>query len=85
MASEQESMLGTVLRRLNQAKGDWPKVAEESGVPYQTITKIGGRIVTDPRISTVQTLFDYFAAQEMTPSLGERASDASPSLATEDA
>jgi hypothetical protein len=62
MADGQESMLGTVLRRLNQVKGDWPRVAEESGVPYQTITKIGGRFVSDPRYSTVQALFDYFEA-----------------------
>jgi hypothetical protein len=62
MKTIQEPMLDTVLRRLEESKGDWPKVAEESGVPYQTITKIGGRFVADPRHSTVQALFDYFTA-----------------------
>ncbi|WP_255580938.1 hypothetical protein [Caballeronia sp. dw_276] len=54
-------MLSTVLRRLDQVKGDWPRIAEESAVPYQTITKIGGRFVTNPRVDTVQALFDYFS------------------------
>ncbi|MFL9960448.1 hypothetical protein PQR02_04790 [Paraburkholderia sediminicola] len=54
-------MLGTVLRRLDGVKGAWPEVARQSGVPYQTLTKIACRIVADPRVSTVQTLFDYFA------------------------
>ena len=53
-------MLETVLRRLNQEKGEWQRVAAESGVPYQTITKIAGRFVRNPRILTVQPLFDYF-------------------------
>ena len=63
MTNKQEPMLDTVLRRLDEAKGDWPRIADESAVPYQTITKIGGRFVVDPRVSTVQTLFDYFAGQ----------------------
>ncbi|WP_243435492.1 hypothetical protein [Burkholderia pseudomallei] len=53
-------MLETVLRRLNQVKGDWPRIADESTVPYQTITKIACGFVRDPRVSTVQTLYDYF-------------------------
>ena len=68
MTNKQEPMLDTVLRRLDQAKGDWPRIADESDVPYQTITKIGGRFVVDPRISTVQTLFDYFAGLPEQPS-----------------
>lgn len=61
--STTEPMLSTVLRRLDGVKGEWPEVAKESGVPYQTLTKIACRIVADPRISTVQTLFDYFATR----------------------
>ncbi|MEM5461602.1 hypothetical protein VSR69_43595 [Paraburkholderia phytofirmans] len=65
--STTEPMLSTVLRRLDGMKGEWPDVAKESGVPYQTLTKIACRIVADPRISTVQTLFDYFAARSESP------------------
>ena len=65
MAQQQERILDTVLRRLDAAKGEWPRIAAESGVPYQTITKIGGRFVTDPRISSVQALYDYFEAHPM--------------------
>jgi len=69
----QEPMLATVLRRLDQAKGAWPDIARESGVPYQTLTKIACRIVSDPRVSTVQTLFDYFAAHAEQSALTDRA------------
>lgn len=54
-------MLECVLQGLEGSKGDWPKIAEASGVPYQTITKIAGGFVRDPRVSTVQALHDYFA------------------------
>lgn len=63
MKQNREPMLDTVLRRLNQEKGDWPRVADESAVPYQTITKIAGGFVRNPRILTVQALFDYFASR----------------------
>ncbi|MET3234225.1 UNVERIFIED_ORG: putative transcriptional regulator [Burkholderia sp. 1263] len=64
-------MLSTVLRRLDQAKGAWPEIARASGVPYQTLTKIACRIVSDPRVSTVQTLFDYFAASAEQPAAAD--------------
>jgi hypothetical protein len=67
----QEPMLATVLRRLDQTKGAWPDIARESGVPYQTLTKIACRIVADPRVSTVQTLFDYFAAHAQQPAAAD--------------
>lgn len=63
MKENREPMLGAVLRRLNEEKGAWPRVAEESGVPYQTITKIGGGFVRNPGVLTVQALFDYFESR----------------------
>jgi hypothetical protein len=62
MTSNQEPMLAAVLRHLDGTKGGWPQIAKQSGVPYQTLTKIACRIVVDPRVSTVQTLFDFFVA-----------------------
>ncbi|MFM0646887.1 hypothetical protein PQR14_21395 [Paraburkholderia bryophila] len=56
----QEKMLDTVLRKLKETRGRWPEVSDGSGVPYQTLTKIASRVHPDPRVSTVQTLFDYF-------------------------
>lgn len=61
MQIQQEPLLSTVLKGLDNARGSWPAVAKATGIPYQTITKIGGRFVSDPRLSTVQALLDYFA------------------------
>ncbi|MFM0002620.1 hypothetical protein PQR57_16485 [Paraburkholderia dipogonis] len=59
----QEKMLDAVLRKLDETRGTWPQISDRSGVPYQTLTKIACRIHVDPRVSTVQTLFDYFASR----------------------
>ncbi len=64
MRSESESILSFVLRQLDSAKGDWPEISRRSGVPYQTLTKIAGRLVADPRISTVQALVDCLRERE---------------------
>lgn len=56
-------MLAGVLRELDKHKGHLPLIALESGVPYQTVTKIACRLVRDPRISTVQSLHDYFSSR----------------------
>lgn len=63
MRMHREPMLAAVLRRLDGTKGMWPEIAREADVPYQTLTKIACRIVTDPRVSTVQALYDYFERQ----------------------
>ena len=58
--SNAESILVAVRRQLGASKGKWASVAEQSGVPYHTLTKIAqGKV--DPRLSTVQRLVDHFA------------------------
>jgi predicted transcriptional regulator len=66
-----EPMLDSVLRSLDATRGRWPEIAKKSGVPYQTLTKIALGIVEDPRVSTVQSLFDYFAANPTLPATFE--------------
>jgi predicted transcriptional regulator len=61
MQARRESFLATVKRHLDSEKGGLRRIAKESGVPYPTLTKISSGAVSDPRVSTVQTLFDYFA------------------------
>lgn len=58
-----EPILVGVLRELTRTRGRWAEVAKSSGVPYHTLVKIAQGAVTDPRISTVQMLVDYFAGQ----------------------
>jgi len=61
MYCNKESWLTMVCRRLRNEKGRLRVIARDSGVPYSTLTKIVSGVVSDPRVSTVQTLFDYFA------------------------
>lgn len=53
-----------VLAGLERTKGRWPAVAEASGVPYKTLTKIAQREIIDPGVSHVQKLADYFRAMD---------------------
>lgn len=60
MSSNVEPILTFVRRKLDESRGTWGEVAQVSGVPYHTLTKIAQGQVPDPRISTVQRLVDYF-------------------------
>lgn len=48
---------------LEGARGQWPQISRETGVPYFTITNLAQGKVDDPRLSTVQPLIDYFRAK----------------------
>ncbi|WGS50836.1 hypothetical protein LFL96_04840 [Paraburkholderia sp. D15] len=61
MKQHHEQWLSAVRRRLLCEKGNLRKVAAQSGVPYPTLIKITSGVVSDPRVSTVQALHDYFA------------------------
>ncbi len=60
MSQSKEPMLDTVVRRLKSSKGRWRAISRDSGVPYATLTHIAQGHSADPRISTVQALYDYF-------------------------
>jgi len=57
-------ILDYVLSQLEQSKGRWPAIASATGVPYDTITKIFQRQIEDPKVSKVQTLANFFRAEE---------------------
>jgi len=56
-------LLEFVRRRLESSKGTWPAIAEATGVPYDTITKIAQGTIEDPGVSKVQKLANYFRQQ----------------------
>lgn len=53
-----------VLGQLELTKGTWRAIADESGVPYDTITKIAQRQIEDPKVSKLQKLANYFRAKQ---------------------
>ncbi|KVA70997.1 hypothetical protein WM36_02285 [Burkholderia ubonensis] len=53
-------MLAVTLECLAREKGGLREVAKATGIPYSTLSKISSGAVTDPRVSTVQILYDYF-------------------------
>lgn len=48
-----------VKARLSRLKGQWKRIADESGVPYKTIKNLMQGRVTDPRSSTIERLHNY--------------------------
>lgn len=53
-------ILQDVLGNLERTKGQWPTIAEKSGVPYKTLVKIAQRETLDPGVQVTQRLYDYF-------------------------
>ncbi len=55
------------------------QVAQSSGVPFSTVTKIAQGVVSDPSVHTVQKLYDYFLSQREAfpalPTLGVQAGE----------
>lgn len=57
-------LLDYVLAQLEATRGQWPTIAKEADVPYDTITKIAQRQIEDPKVSKLQKLANYFRARE---------------------
>lgn len=61
---EHEPILNYVLRRLAESRGRYKEIAERSGVPYSTLSKIAQRVTPNPGVLHVQALADYFRSAE---------------------
>lgn len=68
-----EPMLDYVVRRLNEHKGEWPRIEKDTGVDYDTIAKIAQGARTNPTIENLQPLYDWCVARdEMTARLSRK-------------
>jgi hypothetical protein len=61
-----ESMHDYVVDQLQAAKGEWSRVAEETGMSKRTIEKIARREFRDPGVSFIERLNSYFKDREQT-------------------
>lgn len=60
-----DSIHEQVIEQLQAAKGQWTRVAEESGVPRRTIEKIARREIPNPGVKTVEQLARYFRERDL--------------------
>lgn len=51
-----------VVSELNRRAVPWTEVSRATGIPYETIKKIGSRRTPNPGVRHVQALADYFDA-----------------------
>lgn len=58
------SMHERVVARLQALKGQWPTVAQESGVPYRTLRKVADGTVKNPWATTLEQLDRYLETHE---------------------
>lgn len=56
----QESIHDYVVSQLQAAKGQWSRVAEDTGMSKRTIEKIARREIEDPSVSFIERLNQYF-------------------------
>jgi transcriptional regulator with XRE-family HTH domain len=55
-----------VVRRLQESKGGRPTIARETGLSLRTISKIARREISDPGVSQIERLHQYFLSRDMT-------------------
>ena len=55
-----ESVHDYVLGHLQASKGNWPTIAQESGVSYRTLKKIATGEIASPRVRNLEKLAEYF-------------------------
>jgi transcriptional regulator with XRE-family HTH domain len=55
-----DSVIDVVRRRLAGSKGQWPEIAQKTGLPYFTISNVANGKSPNPTIATLQPLLDYF-------------------------
>lgn len=60
-----DSIYEFVLEQLECSKGQWPRVARESGISRRTIEKIARKEVKDPGVSLIERLARYFRESEL--------------------
>ena len=60
MRGMEQNIYEFVMAGLENTKGNWPQVADGSGVSKRTLEKIARREIKDPGVSHIQALADYF-------------------------
>lgn len=71
----EEPILDYVKRRLQEHKGEWAIISRDTDVDYSVVVRIAQGINTNPTITNVQPLVDWFAAKDtMLEQLRSRAS-----------
>lgn len=57
-------ILSFVLHELEKNKGNHRQIAQASGVPYSTLTKISQGVTPNPGIQSIQALANFFLASK---------------------
>lgn len=57
---ESKCILNFVKEKLVQNKGRLPAISRECDVPYSTLIKISQGVSTNPRVTTVQKIANFF-------------------------
>lgn len=65
MIPSNEPILSYVRRRLEEFRGQWPRIHRESNVPYDSIAKLARGERPNPELTTtIQPLVDWFATED---------------------
>ena len=70
-----QSFLDRTIAYLHQAKGTWPQIAEESGVPLRTLEKIARGETKNPGVAHIEKLLLYFNARADREALHQNSRD----------
>lgn len=64
-------MLEYVIAQLQERKGQWAVIADETGISKRTIEKIAAGLIDDPGVRKIEILASYFRADSGADSRSE--------------
>ena len=59
-----EPILDYVVRRLQEHKGEWARISRDTKVEYSIVARIAQGINTNPTITNLQPLVDWFTEND---------------------
>ena len=62
-----DSIYSYVMDRLEASKGNWHKIARETGVSERTIEKWARKTIKNPGVKNFEIVANYFKAREIKP------------------
>ena len=64
--NNENTLLSLVLAGLQERKGDWPSIVEQTGLEYSWLTKLAQGKISDPGVKKIQKLADYMGITRAT-------------------
>ena len=54
-----DTLLSRTLELLSEFKGSWREISDETGIPYDWVSKVGQGVIKDPGVNRTENLYRH--------------------------